>query len=1160
MAYYYIEDGESNSGIILEYDYMYISSGGTAIGTTINTSGYLEVESGGTAIDTIINDRESGGLFITPGGVANGATVNYGGYMRILPDGKAKNVVENGGYVYVDEELEKGNQNVTFKKNSFSGVVLSGYDTGKKRKATVHSGTTANDTTVNSDGVLEILGGIANSNTVNSGGDIIIFSGTANNTVVNSDGYVCISSGGVANGNTVNSSGVVSVFAGGTANNTVNSGGKMYISSGGIANSIIISSDGYVDISSGGGANSTTVNEDGTLWIKSGGTLNSATVHSGGYIGISSGGGAKNIVENGGYVYIVDELENGHPNVTFKKNSFSGVVLNGNGAEKRGRASVHSGTTASDTTVNFDGFLDVTGGVANGNTVNSGGEMIVFSGTADNTVVNSGGYLKITSDGTATRITENGGYVFIPGEADYIEHPNVTFLPNSLAGLVLDGTSATIHSGTTADDTTVGEDGLLSIFSGGIANDVTVDPNGKLWIYSGGMANGFTIGAGGELIVGYGGWITGRMTFQTGAVVEPATEAILDFDLRQTAPGATPLINDLSFIPNTFLFTITVNGMQPDGTYKLAGGAAAFDQTVHVINTSGRTLGTLTVGETFSTTMADYTLKKNGSELTLDVAAKKIENGPGEPYNNELYYKKTKSVNDRVTDSYGVYLSSVEDEVILDKFGTFNEGDYYNLLRKDDDLIDYAKFVLEHGAQLSFHAEATAAATFTVYSLTQKNGKYKLKKLHTLKLKDKDKDGVFTADSPKLLNLQASGAYYVSMQYTDKRKDVSEAYYSVTLNGGDKGCVFYPLGDNTDDWGDLKTSGWVGALGDLGVLNGAVLAADNAVIKDEWIGFGDKVDCKRFTLESAAELSFTATAPDGPLKLSICKLKEKTKKGVTTYSLVTVKSVNVKANQGAAPLNALRLEAGDYCIKVESSDIKKSTGYSVQVTDSVFYVDGDNGWNDVLLDGKALHDNAEYFFDNKLSGTGDIHFDRAGNDMTASTAAVFTLNGNKYGNFVGFGDEIDFARISLTVTADVTFTLTATGDATLEVIQLTKKGETYAKKTLQTVKLKIGGEAKQTVEAKKAVHLECRDGIEYYVSVKATNTKKAVDPKVYYDVSYSMATEAPGALAMPDVSSVLQQDDPLAGTTKQLEMFADASAGFLLTEGESILPETSLLA
>ena len=935
----YVNDGETSSGIVLDYDALVVLSGGVIVNTEIKNSGYVDVSSGGTADSTLINDGDTGGLFIFDGGVANDVTVNSGGFVKVTSGGKAKNVVENGGYVYIPDELENGHPNVTFKKNSFSGVVL--HDA--ERKASVHSGTTAVDTTVDSDGAFRVLGGIANGTTVNSGGEMDVYSGTANNTVVNS-------------------------------------GGKMYISSGGTVNS-------------------TTVNENGILWIMSGGTMNSAAVNSGGYVGLSSGGKAKNVVENGGYVYIVDELENGHPNVTFKKNSFSGVVLTGDGTGKKRNASVHSGTTAADTTVNSDGHLEVLGGIADGNTVNSGGNMYVLYGTADNTVVNSGGFLdidskgiangvtanssgsvhvssggvvnsamvnagghlKISSGGTATSVVENGGYVYIEDGAE------VTFLPNTFSGVTLNGKDASVHSGTIANDTVIDSDNVFAVFSGGFANGVTVNKDGKLWVYEGGLVNGFTVGAGGELNVGYGGWITGRITFLPGAIVIPDTMGSLDFDLTQTSPGGTALVNDLSFIPDTFAFTLTVNGAHADGTYKLAGGAAGFGQDIYVFDTRGRTLGTLTVGGTLSTAWADYTLKKSGSDLTLDVAAKVTENGPPEPYNDNLYYKKTKSVNTKVTESWGTHLSAPGDDIYLDKIGTVDERvkgiTYCNHVEKQvnkvGDKIDYAKIVLAHGAKLSFHTEATAAATFTVYRLTQnKKGKYSLKKLQTLKLKDKDKDGVFTADSKKLLQLQASGAYYVAMKYTDKRKTVTDAYYNVWLNGNSEFDP-YSRGDNTDDWGDRKTEGWGGAVADLGTVDAARLAADKTVIKDEWIGFGDKFDYKKFTLEDAAQLDFTVSAPDGPLKFSVCNLKKKTKKGVTTYSPVMVKTVKIKANQGAAQLNGLRLEAGDYFIKVESTNIKKCTDYDVQITQSEFYTDGDGKWNNVLLDGRKLNENTQ---------------------------------------------------------------------------------------------------------------------------------------------------------------------------------------------------------
>ena len=1148
---YYVQNGETSSGIVQDYDGLVVLSGGVIINSEIKNSGYVDVSSGGKANSTTINDGDTGGLFVFDGGVANDVTVNSGGYLKVSSDGKAKNVVENGGYVYIVDELERGGHpNVTFKKNTFSGVVL----TGKDRWASLHSGTTAADMSINSGGNLSIRGGIANGTTVNSDGEMYVHSGTANNTVVNSGGYLDIRSSGIANSATVNSGGTfylsgtansttvvsegsLTILSNGTANNTIlASSGHADISSGGIANSVTVDPGGHLDIRNGGIANSVTVDSDGLLHLFSGGTANSVQVNLCGYFSVSSGGVAKNVVENGGYVYIVDELENGHPNVTFKKNSFSGVVLTGDGTGKTRNASIHSGTTATDTTVNSDGYLEVLGGIANSTSVNSGGDMYIFTGTANSTTVNYGGHIEIYSGGTATNLVENGGDVYIEDGAE------VTLLPNTFSGLVLNGKNATVHSGTTANDTVVNSDSVLLVYSSGFANGVTVNEDGHLWVYERALVNGLTVSSGGELIVGCSGWLTGRITFQPGAIVAPAIEAGLDFDLTQTTAGAAPLVNDLSFISNTFIFTLTVNGMQPDGTYKLAGGAAAFDQTVYVFDTRGKSLGTLTVnGGTLSTPRADYTLKKSGSNLTVDVVAKMTENGPPEPYNNTLY-DKTTGVNDKVTTAYGTWLSAPNDDIFIDKFGTvaerINSITYSNRVGTDDP-IDYGKIVLEHGAKLSFHAEATAAATFTVYSLTpKKNGKYAKKKLLTLKLKDKDKDGVFTADSKKPLSLQASGDYYVSMEFKDKK--AGEAFYNVSLNDGDKGSVFYPLGDNTDDWGDMKTAGYGGAVGDLGVINGASLAADKTVIKDEWIGFGDKFDYKKFTLASAAELSFTAGTTDGPLKLTVCTLKARTsKKGVTTYSQVNVKAVTVKAGLDAN-LSSLRLEAGDYFFKVQSGDIRKSTDYGVQVTNSTFYTDGDAGWNNVLLDKNALNGNAAYFYNNKLAGNGSIHFDKAGNDRTSASAASFTYGGKQYGGFVGFGDELDFAKITLTQSAGVTFTLSATGDATLEILQLTMKNGKYTKKSLQTVKFKAG---EDKVTSKKPVTLEVKDGVSYYVSIKATNTKKtAVDPRTYYNVSYVVETKDACGLAMTEASDTLNLTDAMSFAPPDSDLLANASA------------------
>ncbi len=161
-------------------DSMYVSSGGTANSTTVNSGGNLYVYDRGTANSTTVNSW--GDLYVSSGGTANSTTVNYVGALYIYNGGVANSTtLKYGGYL------------------------------------TVSSGGTANSTTVNKSGNLRVSSG-----------------GTANNATVNSWGILWVSSGGTANSTTVNSGGFLYVSSGGTANSTtVNSGGYLYVSSGG---------------------------------------------------------------------------------------------------------------------------------------------------------------------------------------------------------------------------------------------------------------------------------------------------------------------------------------------------------------------------------------------------------------------------------------------------------------------------------------------------------------------------------------------------------------------------------------------------------------------------------------------------------------------------------------------------------------------------------------------------------------------------------------------------------------------------------------------------------------------------------------------------------------------------------------------------------------
>ena len=387
-----VYDGAFVSNTTANNDGQAIVSGGTVNDTVINSGGQLSL-SGGVANGVVVDggNADSGGLWISAGGSANSVTVNPEGYVSVYLGGAATNVVENGGYVKIGDEWGGAQpENVTFLPNSFSGLVLD------RKWTTVHSGTTATDITVNSSGLFRVLsGGTANSNTVNSIGRMYLYNGgTANGNTVNSGGTMFVS-GGTANGNTVNSGGSMYVFSGGVANRvTVNTDGQVIVSSGGFVNGAtllshgdsgglwvvsggtaadIVNDEGYLEIRSGGTAERVTVDNDGIVWGSSGARLNSVTVNPGAYFGISSGGTATNIVENGGYFKVEDGAD-----VEILPNTFSGVVLSGGDTPW---ATVHSGTTATDTTVGSDGLLRVfSGGLASGFTIQSGGSLVMFSG------------------------------------------------------------------------------------------------------------------------------------------------------------------------------------------------------------------------------------------------------------------------------------------------------------------------------------------------------------------------------------------------------------------------------------------------------------------------------------------------------------------------------------------------------------------------------------------------------------------------------------------------------------------------------------------------------------------------------------------------------------------------------------------------------------
>ena len=931
----------------------------------------------------------------------------------------------------------------------------------------------------------------------------------------------------------------MTVLDGGIANNIrINEKGSMSISSGGNAEILFVNADGKLTVFDGGKAGKTKIDGSeehaGVMMIESGGSADVVMVGAHSELIVSSGGIATEIVWTPGLGHVT--TEDGATALFFSK--YTGVYY------ADGNSVLSSAWTMTQ------------------QTVNAGHEVYVASdGVADRTTVSSDGRFNVIAGGIATNTTTYDGMLIVS------------------SGGVMNSTVVNegifeVSSGGIANSTTVRNRGTLNISFGGIANGVT-NSEANIYICSGGTLNSVTIDEKGGLYAATGGKLTGHMTFESGAYVYLEHNTIIDFDISALTPGAAVRINDLSLVYGieSVDFTITVSDTQKNGTYTLANEVTSFENTISVVNTDGVQLDTLSVGDTKEIGGTEYSLILT-ADGSLNLKKGKEEDSPQRPlgadggWNDSLYTSKTKTLNTEVADADPIYINAGTHEVCPDGTDSIayeeNETFYRNFVGLEDEW-DYAKIKLEKGANLSFSLIATDQTKFMICRLTSKTDKkgkttYTQKTLQTTTLKQGKNTGIYYTAQTKQILLE-SGEYYIAMQSTNAKKG-GTAYYNVEVN--QEASVFFDKACKSDDWTDVKTAGPNGEVGDIGQLN----ADTETVVADEWVGFDDEFDYKHFSLDSAANLSFSVEATDAT-KFTIYRLNSKTdKKGVTTYSWKSLQTTTLKkpknADQYSANTKLLLLDAGEYYISMQSTNAKKggSADYSIKLNaNSVFYtsIDTSDDWTDVKTAGPN-------------GAVGDV------GSLTVSGSPVLT-------NWVGYDDAVDYCHFKLDGTATVSFTLEATDATKFTIYKLNsktdKKGDTtYSRKSLQTTTLKKQKNADQYTAVTKALKLDAGD---YYFSMTSTNAKKGGNAS--YTVSLNDAAcvgiqavvssaQAPSPLALQDVSADLEgwdmstadggallQDDLLAGTTNQLETFADASVAAFLQQDESLLSQgTGLLA
>ncbi|HED2478788.1 TPA: autotransporter outer membrane beta-barrel domain-containing protein, partial [Citrobacter youngae] len=284
----------------------YLSVGGSATGTTINDYGRQFVSSGASVENTTINADGKQYLY---GGNATNTTVNNGGRQYVSSGGSATNTtVYSGGrqHVYID-----GNVTET---TITSGGMLQVEAGGSASKVTQNSGgavvtnTSAVLSGTNDNGSFSIAGGSAVNMLLENGGYLTVFSGhEASDTTVGSNGTLDVHSGGVLLGTTtltdkgtlvgdvVKNEGNLYFLnnSAATFRGTLTGTGTLTQEGGSTRFSGLLSQDGGIALQSGGAMTMDALQAKANVTTQSGTTLtlDNGTILTGNVAGDSTGAG-----------------------------------------------------------------------------------------------------------------------------------------------------------------------------------------------------------------------------------------------------------------------------------------------------------------------------------------------------------------------------------------------------------------------------------------------------------------------------------------------------------------------------------------------------------------------------------------------------------------------------------------------------------------------------------------------------------------------------------------------------------------------------------------------------------------------------------------------------------------------------------------------------
>ena len=446
-----------------------------------------------------------------------------------------------------------------------------------------------------------------------------------------------------------------------------------------------------------------------------------------------------------------------------------------------------------------------------------------------------------------------------------------------------------------------------------------------------------------------------------------------------------------------------------------------------------------------------------------------------------------------------------------------------------DDEFDYRVFSLDNAAILSFTINASSLVKFTVFELAVdgRGRKYQKKIISIAPGKtsvrrvriDEDEwetiypEANYSATTDGKL-FERGKDYFICVQSRNAAKGGSSDY-SLYLN--EEQCYTFLNVVDYNNWTDIADNGFDSTeLDDAGYL-----MQGTSRVFSGWVGHDDELDYCKFSLAGKAKLKFQINASDS-VKFIIYKVtgiegRYSKKQVFTSTTAKSKKFYDSDMEEWVWPewgyskkTAAIQLAAGDYVICVQSTNAAKGghADFEVELLSDQCTFDNnsisfnkvygpdqkapDDGRNSWLYDSKArmLNDAIASTMGNELDGnTEEIFLDESG-------SVCFESNGTEFHNWVGDGDEFDYAKITLNSAAKLSFTIDSTDAAMFSIWSVvnTKNGM-YSANMLQSTALLLNQETNRFHVTTQGFMLEAG---EYYISMQSLNA--TIGGSAYYNV------------------------------------------------------------